>query len=78
MEHMGWEDHGLLENLDSVSPKLCRKPVNPSSLAKFRRIFSSSWRAEEKMIGSHFKSHRVVERLPSQARPYPHPYSMIH
>ena len=29
MEHMGWEDPGLLENLDSVSPKLCRKQVNP-------------------------------------------------
>ncbi len=30
------------------------------------------------MIGSLFKNHCVVERLPSQARPYPHWYSMIH
>jgi hypothetical protein len=57
MEHMGWGDPGLVENLDSVRPlSRAENRSTPPSLAKFRLISLSSWRVEEKMIGSLFKN----------------------
>ena len=57
MEHMGWGDPGPVENLDSVRPlSRAENRSTPPSLAKFRRISLSSWRVEEKMIGSLFKN----------------------
>jgi hypothetical protein len=53
MEHMGWGDPGLVENLYSVRPlSRAENRSTPPSLAKFRCISLSSWRVEEKMIGS--------------------------
>ena len=57
MEHIGWGDPGLVENLDSVRPlNRAENRSTPPSLAKFRRISLSSWRVEEKLIVSLFKN----------------------